>query len=147
MELYLHLFSVSALKEDEWSGLHPTALTARKAPRCLSKECGSKLVWAGRRGEESINYARNRTTFRRLSSPYSHLYIDIAVKILHIFCVVEIVLRSNDRKICDSSLHSIRNKLLVYNSLVTQGLRSLPLYPSCTELPESHNTTEYLISF
>jgi hypothetical protein len=45
---------------------------------------GSKLVWRGRRGEKSLDHARNRTTFRRLSTPYSGLYIDHAVRILYI---------------------------------------------------------------
>lgn len=110
-------------------------------------EWGSKLVWTGRRGEESLDLARNRTTFRRLSTPYSGLYTEHALRILYIFCVVEKVLRNNDRKICEASLHSVRSKLLVYNSLATLGLRSLPLSVSRTELPESHNKTEYFISF
>jgi hypothetical protein len=85
-------------------------------------EWGSNPVWIGRRGEESFDHARNRTTFRRLSTPYAGLYIDHAVRILYIFCVVEKVLRSNERNICDSSLHSIRIKLLVCNPRATLGL-------------------------
>jgi hypothetical protein len=110
-------------------------------------EWGSKFVWTGRRGEESLDHARNRTTFRRLSTPYSGLYIDHALKTLYIFCVVEAVSRNSDSKICDSSLRSIRSILLVYNSLATLDLMSLPLYLSRTELPESHNKTEYFITF
>jgi len=110
-------------------------------------EWGSKFVRTDRRGEKSFDHARNRTTFHRLSCPYSGLYIDHAVRILRIFCVVEKVLRSNDRKICDSSLQSVRIKLLVYKSLATLGLRSLPFYLSRTELFESHNKTEYFVSF
>ena len=71
-------------------------------------EWGSKLVWTDRRGEEYLHHARNRTTFRRLSTPYSGFYIDHALRILCIFCVVEKILRNNDRKICDASYYDIK---------------------------------------
>jgi hypothetical protein len=55
-------------------------------------------------GEECLDPAGNRTTVHRLSSPQSSLYIDHAVMVLHIFRVLEKVLRSSEKKICEVSL-------------------------------------------
>jgi hypothetical protein len=73
MDIYIHVFLISALAEDEWSASRPCRFTpGKESPVPVGEKLGGTQSRSGRRGVEKIfnpNPTGTRTLIPRSSSP------------------------------------------------------------------------------